>query len=391
MKKEQKCFGVCFVLRFGKMLNSIVIGVEPLSLINFRGQLLKDLSNTGCSVTTLSNLPTAAQIEKLNDLGVDSKTVHFSRGKLSVYADIKVFFELVNIFRRVKPSLILAYTIKPVIWGGLASRFINVDFYALITGLGFAFQGTTFKRKMLTKLVVFLYKIALRNSKAVIFQNSDNRDLFVENQIVDVSKTFVVNGSGVDLKFYDYKELPKGNVIFLCIARLISEKGLREYAAAAKLVKSSFPNVELLLVGPEEPSEDAIHIDEVNSWAEYIDYRGSVSDVREYIEKSHVFVLPSYHEGIPRSTLEAMSMGRPVITTDAVGCKNTVDNNINGFKVPVGTIEELAEKMIWFIKNPDRIESMGLESRKIIRNKFDVDTVNSGMLKIMGLVDETSF
>ena len=373
------------------MLNSIVIGVEPLSLINFRGQLLKDLSNTGCSVTTLSNLPTAAQIEKLNDLGVDSKTVHFSRRKLSVYADIKVFFELVNMFRRVKPSLILAYTIKPVIWGGLASRFINVDFYALITGMGFAFQGTTLKRKMLTKLVVFLYKIALKNSKAVIFQNSDNRDLFVENEIVDVSKTFVVNGSGVDLKFYDYKELPKGNVIFLCIARLISEKGLREYAAAAKLVKSSFPNVELLLVGPEEPSEDAIHIDEVNSWSEYVHYRGPVSDVREYIEHSHVFVLPSYHEGIPRSTLEAMSMGRPILTTDAVGCKNTVDNDINGFKVPVGSIEELAEKMIWFIKNSDKIESMGLESRKMIRNKFDVDKVNNEMLKIMGLVDETSF
>ena len=164
---------------------------------------------------------------------------------------------------------------------------------------------------------------------------------------------------------------------------MLGEKGLREYAAAAKIVKDQFSNIEFDIVGAEDESLDAISIKEVKSWSKYVNYNGSTNDVRPYIKKCHVYVLPSYHEGLPRSSLEAMSIGRPIITTNASGCKETVEEGKNGFMVPVGSSEELANKMIWFIKNKDKIQSMGEHSRLIVENRFDVRSVNKEMMKIL--------
>jgi glycosyltransferase involved in cell wall biosynthesis len=364
----------------------IVIGVEPSYLINFRGELLKSMTTHGSNVTTISNIPTNIQMASLEAFDVASDFVTFSRGKLSVTSDLKVFIELIKKYKAIKPCIVLAYTIKPVIWGGIAARFFpNIQFYGLVTGLGFAFQGDSFKRKLLTKLVVSLYKISLKNSKAIIFQNKDNRDIFIEKGIVPISKTHIVNGSGVNIKKYSVVGFPKGNIRFLCIARLLGEKGLREYAQAAQIVRDKFPNVEFDLVGQADPSPDSIPLREVNSWSDYINYKGPTSDVRPYIKNSHVHVLPSYHEGLPRSTLEAMSMGRPILTTNAVGCKDTVENGVNGFKVQVGSVDELVVKMIWFIENGGQIKNMGLESRRMVEDKFDVHKVNKEMLKIMDI------
>jgi len=367
------------------MHNSIVVGIEPSSLVNFRGELLKSMITHGSVVTTLSNTPTHIQAANLEALGVSSEFIAFSRGKLSIISDLKVFIGLIRKYRAINPSIVLAYTIKPVIWGGLAAKFCKTDFYALITGLGFSFQGDTFKRKLLTKLVIFLYRIALKESKAVIFQNLDNRNFFVKKGIVELSKTYVVNGSGVDLEKYKVEDFPNGSMKFLCISRLLNEKGLKEYAKAAKIVKKKFPDVEFNLIGFEDSSLDAISLGEIDSWSDYINYKGSTDDVRAHIKDSHIYVLPSYHEGLPRSTLEAMSMGRAVLTTDAVGCKETVQNGVNGFKVPVKSVNHLVDKIIWFIENSDQIGKMGIESRKMAEDKFDVHKINKEMLKIMEL------
>ena len=367
------------------MKKIIIIASKSRSLINFRGELIKNMSTHGSIVTTLSNRPTSAQIIKLKDLGAKSEHLDFSRGKLGIVSDLEALVRLIKRYRVIKPDIVLAYTIKPVIWGGIASRFFKIDFYGLITGLGYSFQGKSFKRRMLTKLVVFLYRSGLKNSKAVIFQNADNRDVFVKKEIVELSKTHVVNGSGVDLKKYDIEGFPDTNIKFLCVARLLGEKGLREYAEASKIVKNKFPNVEFYLVGPEDYSPDAISLSEVNSWSDYVSYKGSTDDIRPYIKNSHVYVLPSYHEGLPRSTLEAMSMGRPVITTNASGCKDTVIEGVNGFKIEVGSIENLVNKMMWFINHKDRIESMGRASRELAKEKFDVHEVNRNMVEIMNL------
>ena len=364
--------------------NCLILGISAKSLINFRGDLVKSLSNKGLHMTLSSSKPDLSDLDVFSHLNnIEYQTIHLERNGLYFYDDIKTLFDISSLIKRAKPSFILAYGIKLVIWGGLSARAAHVSFFALITGLGFAFQGDSFKRKFLTKMVTLLYKMALKNSKAVIFQNTDNRDVFVSKGIVELSKTHVVNGSGVDLEKYNVENLPRGDIKFLCISRLLGEKGLREYMEAAKIVKNKFSDVEFNLIGPEDSSPDAILLNEVNTWSDYINYKGSTDDVRPYIKDSHVYVLPSYHEGLPRSTLEAMSMGRPVLTTNAVGCKETVEEGVNGFKAPVKSSEALAKKMIWFIENSDQIEKMGIESRKIAEDKFDVHKVNEEMLKIM--------
>jgi len=364
-----------------------IIIVAPISdsLINFRGDLIEDIKNKGCKVITVSPAPSEEYSNIFKQKKISNISINFKRNKMNPLNDLILLVKLFKIFKKQSPDIILSYAIKPVIWSGLASKFCKTDFYALITGLGFAFQGTSFKRKLLTRLVVFLYRVALKKSKAVIFQNKDNLNLFVDKGIVPISKTYLVNGSGVDIEKFNVEAFPKGSINFLCLSRLLTEKGLREYAAASKIVKKKFPSVIFNLVGAEDTSPDAIPLDEVNRWSEYINYKGSTMDVRSHIKNSHVYVLPSYHEGIPRSTLEAMSMGRAVITTDATGCKETVENGINGFKVSVRSINELAEKMIWFIEHPEQIELMGIESRRIAVEKFDVHKVNKKMLDIMNL------
>jgi len=366
----------------------LVLGTSAKSLINFRGDLIRSLSNKDLHVTLSSSKPDFSDLDVFSHLNnVEYQTIHLERNGLNFYDDIKTLFDISSLIKRAKPRFILAYGVKLVIWGGLSARAAHVPFFALITGLGFAFQGDSFKRKLLTKLVVFLYKIALKSSKAVIFQNKDNRNIFIDKGIVPRSKTYVVNGSGVDIKKFNISEFQPTELNFLCLSRLLGEKGLREYAAAAKIVKLKHPEVNFLLVGSEDASPDAIPLSEVNSWSDYVDYKGSTDDVKPYIRDSHVYVLPSYHEGIPRSTLEAMSMGRPVITTDAVGCKDTVKEGFNGFKVPIGSIQELADRMLWFINNRKEINTMGVNSRGIIETKFDVEKVNPKMLKIMGLIE----
>jgi len=327
--------------------------VEPRSLINFRGDLIKMIESKGVDVVTVSSsLSDDLKMEFLNK-NIRYQAVPFKRNSSSPFSDLKTFWSLFGLFKQERPDSVLAYTIKPVIWCGLAARLRRIRFFALITELGFAFQGTSLKRILLTKLVTFLYKTSLARAEAVIFQNQDDRETFVAHDIVTENKSFVVDGSGVDVSRFGLTSLPENNdnLVFLCVARLLGEKGLREYTQAAGLVKTQFPNTRFVLVGPEDSPPDGISIEEVTQWVAngVTDYKGSASDVRPFIEAAHVYVLASYHEGLPRSSIEAMAMGRSVNTTVAPGCRETVVEGVNGFLIPVADGESLAKKMIWFI------------------------------------------
>ena len=357
------------------MKKIIIVSPISMSLINFRGDLIQEMKNKGYNVITASPALSEEYSNIFKQQKIVNIPVNFQRNKLNPLYDFFTLIRLFKIFWEQSPDIILSYTIKPVIWGGLVAKFFKTDFYALITGTGFVFYGVSFKRKLLRNFVVFLYRLALKKSKGVIFQNIDDLNLFVDKGIVPRSKTHLVNGSGVNIEKFNFVILPKGSINFLCVARLKGDKGLREYAAAAKIVKKKFPTVVFNLVGPEE----------VSSWSDYINYKGTATDVRPLIKDAHVFILPSYHEGLPRSTLEAMSMGRAVITTDAFGCRETVKNGINGFMVPIASVDMLAEKMIWFIEHSEQIEPMGIASRRMVVEKFDVHKVNAKMLDIIVL------
>ncbi|NQY63271.1 MAG: glycosyltransferase family 4 protein [Alteromonadaceae bacterium] len=365
----------------------IIIGALPSSLINFRGKLLETFVSEDVEFVAMASNATKKEIEQIESLGVRYIDYPVQRNGLNPVNDFKTFKALRRVFKQEKPDVILSYTIKPVIWGGIAARFsCKANFFGLITGLGFAFQKGGLKRNLLTYLVKGLYRFALASSEGVIFQNPDNLNVFVENKIIPKKKTALVNGSGVDLSHFKQVALPV-KPIFLLVARLLGEKGIREYADAARVVKEKYPEAVFQLVGPEDSSPDGIRLDEVNEWKKngFIDYLGATSDVRPYFANCSVFVLPSYHEGMPRTVLEAMATGRPILTTNVAGCRETVINGQNGYLVAKQNVEQLAERMIWFIENQHKWQAMADKSRQMAIERFDVHKVNEQLLKIMGI------
>lgn len=371
-----------------QIANVTVVGCYPDSVVDFRGDLIGRFRQSQCNVTIMTASATKNAEDAIQRLGVEFRPFWIERNKIDISSDSRTIKELQAAFVDLKPDIILAYTIKPIIWGGIAARRCpQADFFALVTGLGYAFQGGSFKRRLLNLIVTHLYRYSLKRAKAVIFQNSDNRDLFVQRKIVPMKKCHVVNGSGVNVADYPKTSLPSGPTHFLLIARLLGEKGIREYYQAAKIVKQIHPNVVFSLVGPEDPSPDGISLVEIQKWHDsgVIQYHGATNNVQSFIAESHIYTLPSYHEGMPRTVLESMAMGRPILTTDVTGCRETVEPGVNGFLVPKQNVETLAERMIWFIENRDKWQSMGDASRKIVEDKFDVHKVNAEMLKIMGI------
>lgn len=371
-------------------MNVIIVGTLPKSLFNFRGQLLLKLVEKSNVVTAMASGASSRDIYSVESLGCNYVDYPVVRSGLNPVKDFITLFRLLSEFRQVKPEVILAYTIKPIIWGGIAARFSsNNSFYALVTGLGFAFQPGGFLKGLLIRLVRLLYKTALKEAKGVIFQNPDNMQVFIDQGIAPKEKCFLVNGSGVDLSHYE-KEPLSNKPHFLLIARLLGDKGIREYVKAAAVVKHQYPEAEFHLVGPEDPSPDGIQVSEVNQWHEsgVVHYHGATTDVRPFIKACNIFVLPSYHEGMPRTVLEAMAMGRPVLTTNVPGCKETVVNGENGWLVEKANVEQLAERMIWFIEHPGHWKIMGDKGHLMANEKFDVHKVNAEILKIMGFSDE---
>lgn len=371
------------------MSKILIIGALPESLFKFRGDLLKKLVGLGHQVIAMADESDPGISARLAEIGVEFRAYSVKRNAMNPQQDLKTFYSLRKIFLETKPDIVLAYTIKPIIWGGLALRSTGIPtrFYALITGLGLAFQRGGVKQKTLTVLVTRLYRLALFRAEKVIFQNNENKQVFICRQIVEPRRSVVVNGSGVNLDHYVASPLQHGPIIFLMIARLLGDKGLREYAKAAQIVKCRYPEAIFQLVGPVDPSPDGVPLSEVQRWHDSgcLQYLGATNDVRPFIEECHVYVLPSYHEGMPRTVLEAMAMARPIITTDAPGCRDTVADGDNGFLVPVKNPQALAQAMEKFIEQPELIEKMRLRSRSLAENRFDVHMVNDQMLKIIGL------
>ncbi|ACA85949.1 glycosyltransferase family 4 protein [Shewanella woodyi] len=366
----------------------IIIGGVAQSLINFRGDLIKSFLNANYDVVCISGETDHKYVEQLEKLGCKFIPCKLKRTSLNPLADLLLLFNFIMIFRQEKPDVILAYTIKPVVWGGIASKlFSRTKFYGLITGLGFSFQKGSLKRNILCSLVKRLYKFALSGASGVIFQNSDNQNVFIKNRLINREVSTVVPGSGVNLSHFAQTPLPKGKITFLMISRLLGEKGVREYIEAAKQIRTRYQNVSFHLVGPIDSSPDGIPQNEVLEWQEsrYIEYFGSSSDVRPFIEACHVFVLPSYHEGMPRTVLEAMSMARPILTTEVPGCKDTVTPGVNGFLVQHGRADLLAERVGWFIDNEESLQEMGQKSRCMAEDIFDVRKINASLFDIMSL------
>jgi len=368
----------------------LVVASFAESLIGFRGPLITALQNRGLQVHVAAPelIPGSAIRLQLEAQGLVAHSISMQRVGTNPLADFRALVSLILLMRKIGPRWILGYTVKPVIYGSLAAWIAGVsNRFALITGLGYAFQGDK-QRGRLQQLVQRLYAFALGRVHKVFFQNPDDEALFRERGILGIgTPSCVVNGSGVDVASFAVAPLPVGPVRFLLIARLLGDKGVREYAQAARRIRDRNPEVEFVLVGWIDSNPDAIEQRELDAWIAdgALNYLGRLSDVRSAIAASSVYVLPSYREGTPRTVLEAMAMGRPVITTDAPGCRETVVDGDNGFLVPVKSVDALEQAMLKFIDNPELVQRMGQRARQIAEEKYDVQKVNAVMLREMGI------
>jgi len=300
---------------------------------------------------------------------------------------------LVILLRRVRPDITLGYAIKPVIYGRLAAWLALVPWrYAMIEGLGYIFTPPDgrepLRRRTLRGAVEFLYSAALNRASLVFFLNKDDAAEFLSRSLVSQDKAFLLGGIGVDLHEWQASPPVTKPVMFLLAARLLREKGIVEYARAAQIIKQKYSNTRFVLLGRLDNNPGGLSQSEVQQWARegILEWPGHVPDVRTWLAQTSVFVLPSYYrEGVPRSTQEAMAMARPVITTDAPGCRDTVIDGENGFLIPVRNVEALAAAMERFILQPDLIEKMGQASRHIAEERFDVHKINQVILKEMGI------
>lgn len=368
------------------------------SALNFRGKLLEAIALLGYEVhimaPELNQFPDEHQ--KLIALGYQVHEIPMQRTGTNPVADLKLLKHLYQHIHQIQPDVVLSYTIKPVIYGTLAAWLAKVpQRFALITGLGYAFQNVeSGQRSIFQKMVHGLYAQALKHANKVFFQNPDDLKLFQDMHLLAADKpTVVVNGSGVNVQDFKVMPLPKNDAgmvkaSFLLIARLLGDKGVREYAEAARIIKQDYPEAEFHLVGWIDDNPSAIKQDELDCWIadQRLQFWGKLSDVRPAIAASSVYVLPSYREGTPRTVLEAMAMGRAVITTDAPGCRETVNHGVNGYLVAVKTVDELVQAMRYFIEDPKLIDYMGQRSREIALNKYDVHQVNRHMLTEMGMI-----
>lgn len=370
------------------MARVVVFGSFPESLLNFRGAMLEAMVNAGHEVHAISPPAATEIVESLSAMGVTHHALALNRTGLNPFLDFASLLSLVRVLRKVRPDCLLAYTIKPVVYGGLAARLAGVRFYAMITGLGYVFSGTGLKGKLLSGIVGFLYRLGLRSAEHVLFQNRDNLRFFQNSGFLnDSQQAVLINGSGVDLDYFSKTSLPTAPN-FLMIARLLHDKGVVEYIDAARQVRKHHPSVKFRLAGWIDDNPAAISQSELDGWIEegVIEYLGRLDDVRPALADCAIYVLPSHHEGLPRTVIEAMSVGRPIVTTDAPGCRDTVSEGQNGFLVPVRDSSALANAMMQFLDKPELISSMAKTSREMAEERFDVHKVNRVILMTMRLI-----
>jgi glycosyltransferase involved in cell wall biosynthesis len=362
------------------------------SVANFRGPLIRRMVGHGIKVYTLAPDFDATTREAVRALGAEPVDISLERTGLKPMRDLADTVRLSYALRRLRPDLIFCYFIKPVIYGAIAARLAGVERrYALVAGLGYVFtpDGThdAMRRRALRTLGSALYGIAFRHYQRVFLQNPDDRDLLCDAGMLPRNRAVLVSGSGVDLARFVPSRPIVAPVTFVLVARLLREKGIVEYVNAARRIKESRPDTVFRLLGDVDDNPGGLAREQVAAWVAdgIIEWPGQVPNVIPWLASSSVFVLPSYREGKPRSTQEAMAMGLPVVTTDAPGCRDTVEEGVNGFKVPVRDARALETALRRFVDNPDLIAPMGRESRLLAEQLFDVDQINSIMLQEMGI------
>ncbi|MBY0425220.1 MAG: glycosyltransferase family 4 protein [Cytophagales bacterium] len=340
------------------------------NIYNFRSGLIKAFLAKGWEVVAIA--PKDDFSDRLIQMGCEFVPIEMDNKGSNPIRDLGLFFRFIATYRKAKIDLALQYTIKPNIYGTLAARVLGIPVINNVSGLGTVFLHDNW----VSKIAQQLYRFAFRFPKRVFFQNSDDRDLFIQMKLVDEKRTGLLPGSGVDLSRYTPTPVLESKPFrFLFIGRLLYDKGIREYAEAAKILKTKGLEIEMAILGfVETQSGLGIAENTVREWESkgWVKFLGGTDDVRPYIMDAQCVVLPSYREGTPKALLEALALGRPIVTTDAPGCRETVVEGYNGMMCHVKDGEDLAlamESMLHF--TPEKLNQLGQNGRKMAEEKFD--------------------
>ena len=375
----------------------MIIANAPFTITNFRSELIRSLLDSGSEVVVVCPESCDLSVEDdvaniFRSIGATFRPINFERSGINPLSDALLLLRLIQLIKKERPNIVLNYTIKATIYGSIAAYLCKVGKIASnITGLGYAFTSKGLRARIIQIIVSVQYTIALKFNDVVFFQNIDDLSLFEQKGLItDLSKTKILSGSGVNLDVFSpdnsIKKVPQS---FIFVGRLLKDKGVIEFIEAAKKIKKDYPTAYFRLVGALDDNPACISkkfLDEVVSEG-VLEYISPTPNVLTYLRESEVFVLPSYREGTPKSVLEAMATGLPIITTDAPGCRETVVDKCNGFLVNVNDIDSLYGAMRSLINDKDLRSKMGKASLERARTIYDVHKVNQSILE--SLIDLT--
>lgn len=364
----------------------LLISNTAWSLINFRGGLMRALLSAGHEVVAVA--PDDEHVARIEALGVRFVPLPMDNKGTNPVKDLLLIWRFVRLFRAQRPDAVILYTIKPVIYGSLAARYLGLSAISVITGLGTAFLKETW----LTRVVEFLYRVSQAQVRKLYFLNQDDMRLFRQRRLAPVEVMECLPGEGVDLSYFSAREqVPESDrgFRFLLMARMLWDKGVGVYVEAARMVRAKYPEAKFGLLGfldVQNPS--AIAREQMQQWVEegIVNYLGVTNDVRTHVAAADCVVLPSYYpEGVPRTLLEAAAMGKPIITTDATGCREVVDDGVNGFLCRTRDAADLAEKMERVIAlSADERAEMGRRGREKMEREFDEQVVFARYMAVLG-------
>lgn len=374
------------------MSRRLVLSINSAwNIVNFRAGLIKGLQKDGWEVVAMA--PRDAYVSRVEALGCRFVELQMDGGGTNPLKDLRLYRQYKTLLAAERPDAFLAYTIKPNVFGSLAAQRLGIPVINNIAGLGTAFIRTSW----LTAIARFLYRKALKKSFRVLFQNQDDLNYFLTSGLVLREQAERIPGSGVDLKSFSAQPMPAVDVNhpvrFLFVGRLLRDKGIVEYVEAARLLQAQGVPTKFDLLGfLDATNPTAISKEQLESWRKegLVRYLGSTDDVRPFLTNAHCVVLPSYREGVPRTLLEAASMARPLIATHAVGCRDAVDDGINGFLVRPRDIKDLADKCRHFVSLSDSARTeLGRNSRIKVEREFDENLVIDKYRSLLAELSDT--
>ena len=347
------------------------------NVITFRIPLIRALKAKGLKVSVIAF--DDKRKEEIETEGVEFYCVCGSNTSLNPIKTFGLKVEYRKIIEKIKPDIVFTFMLKPNVFGVLAAKKSGVkNIYSMVEGAGDAFSNNSLKWKIIRFVICKLYKKSFKECKRVFFLNNDDKAEFVKRKLVKENQCEIVHGIGVDLEKFAYKPI-KNYKSILMVARLVKTKGVFEYCKCARIVKRKYPEAEFNYLG----AEHSLRVSDIQEYINdgSINYLGEVADVRPYLENALLLLLlSSYREGMPMSIMEAEAVGRAVITTDGVGCRDTVENGYNGFLVPVGNYEQMAEKVMWCIEHSAEVEQMGKNARTFAEEHFNQAKINEQII-----------